>query len=483
MYSGSIDDFAAKHVAVSLALIHNCLDPWSYFNYLFEEIPGYYTFISALLLVPNLDYYSLPVLPIQMIPYLMIFWTLIYILSGKKLVATLASMWYFSISYNGKNLFLWPHSLGDIIFYSFLLSILIQTKEQLKPEHKLNTILILIILPFISYNVSFILILTVLFLFIIEIINYKNSLQKIVNNRFLRIILIIIVTEFGLLNFIYNSILRNMLFPSYDGILSTVNLFLKTFFLSQTSDPDSLLIALLIEYPHELTIIYIAKYIIYLAIILSFLNMLKTNKLYTYKKQKMCISVFIGLFLSSLIFILVRATIGHFAIDRLTYPLILAIPLLYRYLDLKYKKAFIVLILVLIMLNFIAIFIALDSKIVQKDDFRYIQTSADWANAHLNDIIIRFPDQLTFAFYNVEFSYLVNSESNLRYLDIIDTINIYNNSIVAKNQTIVINYRASYNNIGGWYCAKPFSLVRNTIDENKNLSKIYDLHYICIYQS
>ena len=120
----AVDGFILKHVAVGYetATIGEIPD-----NNLAGQIPGFYAFLSSILLVTALDPLTVVHFPIQLVPYATVFFALCYLLSRGNvgIAGLLTGLQLFISSSATWRVHLWPHGVGTILFLTLLVSLVV----------------------------------------------------------------------------------------------------------------------------------------------------------------------------------------------------------------------------------------------------------------------------------------------------------------------------------------------------------------------
>lgn len=120
----AIDSFVPKHIAIGYEASntgHLPNNSWT------NQIPGFYSFVSALFLVLDIDPLFLLHFPVQLIPYVTVFFTLVYLLSRGKIVIAglLTGLQLLLNSSATSRIYLWPHGLGVILFITLLICLIV----------------------------------------------------------------------------------------------------------------------------------------------------------------------------------------------------------------------------------------------------------------------------------------------------------------------------------------------------------------------
>lgn len=122
IYENSIDDFIPKHMAVAYQMSNDQLT--SEGKYIYDQIPGFYAFITTFNQVVGISSYEMSSYPITLYPYFAIVLLATYILSDKnKMVSALLTLFYMSITTTGTlKIFLWPHGIGGLLFFMLVVT-------------------------------------------------------------------------------------------------------------------------------------------------------------------------------------------------------------------------------------------------------------------------------------------------------------------------------------------------------------------------
>ena len=470
-YSNSIDDFAPESIGVALGHINGLTDSSETFYRWFMQIPGYNTLLVELLLLLKIDPYILPTSMIEFIPLLSCFFCLIYVLSHKNyLLSLLSTFFMFSLGNAGTyKFYIWPHALGVLLFTLILLNIYYFIKFQ-KKEFLIILIVLSISLPYVSYNLTYL----VLWVFIsIIFLNFIFNSKKPVfskNLPYFSIILIIMIIEFSLSEFVYSTFLPTLFNQDFSSMDRALEIFMQYFFKSSNYQ-DIIIQELLISTPKIIPILHLIKYFI-ISFICFFSVLLLIFKYKYFKNRIEIIYIFIALATSVIIYTFSRLFIGQFTFSEIIYPFFLSIIIISLYKQ-NFKKYINLLLIILIIINLFTIGIIHHYQLVQKDDYSYLQKTGDWITTNIGSNSIYIPDQLTFSWIFIE-DVSKGYPIQLKYMAKKDIVNIYKIQEIPNDYIYVINYRPSYNLIGGWDSTKSFKYFKDEIYYNPSIkSKIY----------
>ena len=479
IYKGSIDDFAPQHIGVGYILTTGESQNW-WAQSMMEQVPGYYAFIAMIIEVTNINIYSLPVFPIMLIPYLVVFFACLYALSKRSSLALVASLLltfiWFTLPLNGTSkAWLWPHGLGEILFFTFI--ILLTTSPGGKQMPRVIACLLTAGAAIaLSYNVAFYLFVLICSLLIFARVR-RGSLEPSVQRPLLGTLLFFIVALLGLSRFIYGTFIPLLRQSSLS--LDSIRMFLAQFFGHRGNGE---LLQLAMPYPASLTTINIVKYIIYGVIILTGLIVAKRYFRHKDSARNLLIPLYFSIIVTVISYIVFRFVIGHFALSAVFYivvfsvPLILCTPAVIPRLNIQ--KCLIAMLAVLLTLNLTSLSIAQRNNTVQKDSYNYITVASDWLHEKVNAPVY-FPDELTFGWSFIKYCERLpqsaNSVPTLLPLD--DILDLYYCRDIAGEKTIVINYRESYTVAGGWDVLLPFKQFKETVEANPSIgAEIYTLN-------
>jgi hypothetical protein len=146
------------------------------------------------------------------------------------------------------------------------------------------------------------------------------------------------------------------------------------------------------------------------------------------------------------------------------------------------KKIFIFILLILLIVNINNIILANQSELTNNGKFEHITNSAEWIYGESNNRVF-VPDTLTYGYYYNVFTtnsnYIEPSTLKFEYVE-----KLYKGENINKKFTIIINYKATHNNVQNWNNLIPFKDIKNMIENNPSLKiKIYDNAGISIYQT
>ncbi|WP_048049275.1 hypothetical protein [Methanosarcina mazei] len=493
MFNGSIDDFAPKHIIIINDLSENSFLSTEHYNI---QVPGYYILGAILKQVVNLSTKSLLFYPIQLIPYVIVFFTLIYKLSNNYIFSALITFIEFISGATGTTkIFLWVHGIGSILFYISIILLLNAMKEN--QSKKPEVILLLIIsgssLVFISYNLFAMLLIFLISVFVIFTIFNTFKFNLYINNpsavksisKFLQnICLILIAVELGLSDFFYRSMVPTLKQSQYFE-LSGIEKLLVYYFnrSSETALGDFIL-----SFPHILSIISGIKYTILLCSIFIFFSAIR-NKIIERKPINQFDLVTGAFVLMTGIYGFVRLYIGGVIVTLLYIPGILCTAWLYRFSRTYRSWTLFVLILLLILVP-VYEFNLYSNKLtnIDKNNFGSINDSSSWYFRHTTDSIA-VSDELT---KNLFLLYFYENTHNFNNPDVYNSIqSLFPKDVlflaqrstptITSEKYYIINYKLNANSLQNWIVIKSWNYSRIQLEENHLINNIYETNSISIF--
>jgi hypothetical protein len=483
VFNGLIDSFAPKHIVEIGEIIKNSHLSG---NHMTDQVPGFYVYGAVIKLIINNPLFGLLTYPIQMIPYLVVFYTFIYKISASHLLASVITLIQIISGTDGSSLFFLAHGIGTIIYYTLLLSlILLIFKSNVGIGSRILIIICGISLVFISYNIYAI---TIIFLFVFVVItmimNLKNpNIQCLLdgnNKSLLNMSFILLVVQMGLSKFLYQSFIPTLK-QSTSMELTAIDKFLIAYFQTESLSHQTVISDLLITYPQEITFISLIKYSILLLPILIFIYLFL-------RKYRLCKEVIffdqltITFVVSYFLYGIIRVIIGGSTITLLYVPGILCIIWIYRYTTWKSFAIF----SILLILFLAPVYTISMNSVAPKENIHeteYIKSSSHWYFENMNIDVISVSDELT---RNLFQFYIYQGTSHLQTVSIIKSDQIsflLQNSTITQSQNnyYILNYKSSSMSIQQWRIIKSWKYSKSKIDTNNRIFKIFDADYLSIY--
>ena len=492
IFNGAIDDFAPKHMVIISEIVQKGHVEEG------EQAPGFYTFGAISNIFTGLPTKNFLYLPIQLIPYLIIFFTLMYKLSGNYLVSSLITFIELIAGSTGTGkIYFWPHGMGFILFYTLILIFLwvVEVKNFKKLRYRILLILLGTSLVYMSYDlIAMALIISA----IISLICYglwvwlKDTYELISEDyrlnakSFSLLFLILTVVQFGFSSFVYKHVIPLFgIHPEISGIDKFIFSYINTE-LIQMELQD-----IYISYPKIISIISSIKYSLLLITIILFLLILIRkiiNRDYINPRDAITSSII----LMAIIYSLMRLYIGGIAITAIYLPGIFCIMILYRSSNrLKTWATFVILLLLILTPMY---YYEKDShNLINKDTnyFNSIEYPAHWYLNNRYTPSFAVSDELTknfFVMYGYEKNVLagthprtVKSVKILRTDDALFLINRANDTVL--NKYFIINYNLNSMSLQNWKIIKSWNYLKDDIDKNHGLNKIYYADEVAIYHT
>ncbi|MBP1928345.1 hypothetical protein J2741_000892 [Methanolinea mesophila] len=492
MFNGTIDDFVPKQIV-------NVQETFNYgtlveFSGHTIQVPGFNIYGAIILNLTGMSSENLIFFPFQLFPYTVIFFTIIYLISDNGIIAgsiTLITM--ISGSTGTTTIFFWPHGIGYILFFTFLILIYVLFKNKnFKPVVLIATITGSA-LVYISYNlmaVSLILIATiVVFLFIYITTNKKIYFQNKNSLKIFTILfLVLAIVELGLSKFVYGVFIPTIQ-SAQELDLSGLDKFLQAYFNSNIS--SSPINVLLLQFPSIISIISGIKYSIIVLSIALFISYFIFNRIRKTELtfQHLFLLAFIATFL---IYMIPRYYIGGVVITLLWLPGIFCIAHFYRFSNTF--KLFATISIVIIAGCVITYYYTMDEyNYINHNDYntKLYKIPAKWLITYSNENPT-VSDELTknfLIFYTYkEFGYSKDSlyeitQKNGLILskDALSLTQLSNNP--TENSYFVLNDKLPQLSLQNWIVIKPWKNYELQIDSNQKINKIYSIPLLSIYYS
>ncbi|NJD53881.1 MAG: hypothetical protein FIB07_13555 [Candidatus Methanoperedens sp.] len=488
IFNGTLDGFAPKHMLVMSETVQH--------GYLFskeaEQIaPGFYMTGAIINILTEIPAKEFVFLPIQFIPYLIVFYVFIYKISGSYLLSSLITLIELISSTNGTDkVFFWPHALGWIIFYTMLFIVFKIAEKKNEEEWKFRILLILpgMSLAIISYDIFavsllFLVILSLLLFLLKFISNVRKDNMK---RNYLNIFIILIVFNFGLLKFVYDVFIPTILNNQLRDV-TAVDKFMLSYV--STESVQTPLSELYISYPGIISIISLIKYSALLVSILAF-SIIMLGKLRAKNPINFFDTVVCSIILFAVSYASIRFFLAQFAITQIYLPGIVCTIWLYRFSD-KFKTWAIFVVLLLMVLVPVYYYENYSNNLIDTDEnkYGYIEYSAYWYLEKTVRSSIAVSDELTKNFFimhhekQVEDINYTKIREHMKILSIDDVVFLLQKSNNSESKYFIVNYDLSRMSLQNWKIIRTWKFSKDKINTNPKIKKIYYSGYIEIYLS
>ncbi len=489
IYNGTMNDFVPGHMAIIDETVQHGYNS----DMANRDIPGFYDFGTITSIVIGKPAKEFLFLPIQLIPFISVFFCLIYRISNNYFLSSIITFVEMISDVTGSTrVYLLPHGLGYILFYIILLVLLsVDINENRLKKFKLPIIIVGISLVFVSYNLH-ILSLIYLFvsssLFMILWLRYKetNVEHLFISKNLFYIFVVVSIAQLGLSNFLYGTIITT--YKTLNVELSGIDKILLSY--SQYGT-QTLLEDIYLTFPNVISILSVAKYLIlYISIIIFMIIMI--NRLIRKKDAYISSDLFLfSLILTFFLYSILRISLGGMIFTLFYWPGIFATIWLYRSGSFKKWAVFVILIVLIIVptcysLNYIY-------NTINKDEnkFENIRMPTYWYFEHKPDSIfsIAVTDELTKGMFHL---YALEKDKTLYYTDIKTTVTRLStqNTIFLIQKTdksgtgkyFIINYNLNSMNLDNWIVIKSWKFSKDKIESNIKIHKIYDVDSLAFYE-
>ena len=347
----AISGFVPKHLAAGYEIldIHHISE-----NHLSKQFPGYLSFLSSVFLVLNVDPLTPLHLPLQLVPYVTALFVLLHIITnGNLMIPGLVSGLHVLLpSTSSRRMHLLPHGLGDILFFTLLILILLLMRERSERRLFPLSVVCALSLVYISYNKTAVslLLLTAIY-FVLKLTDYldgfierSDSLER--GNTATTILLLTILLGINTLhsNFFYYRFIPVLIggFQGGEAIMRVLYTWLES-----GSVEAEAISHLLITRPPSLTYIAALRYVI----IFTGIATVGTYILYKVRSARKLtvIELFIPAYLGAiLVYLILRMFVSSFTVSWFYLPGVLVMAYLYSYLDSRKVRLGMVILFVLL---------------------------------------------------------------------------------------------------------------------------------------
>jgi len=498
LFDGTLDDFIPKHIAR--------VEEISYGGKLIEgenqviQVPGFYVLGAIITLVSGLASEKLIFFPIQLIPYAVLLFTVLYRVSDNSIVASLITLIELCSGTTGTGkIFFWPHGIGYLLFFSMLLLIFILLKQG---RFSKPSIFLAVItgssLVYISYNLTAMtllllaVVMTVLAVFYLMSLKYNNTNSRnhlSLSKAFFTLLLILWVVELGLSKFVYGVFIPTLQ-AAQDFEMSGLDKFLIAYINPELSTTP--LSPIMVSYPATISVISGIKYLFLATTILIFC-IVTTNTIFKEKSLDRISLFILAVLLMQGFYAIPRLMIGGIVVTFLWLPGILCVAR-FSGMSKKFRMwAFVVLSVILICTSLY--YCTMDSGgYIDRDEYQFTSYKAPvhwFFKTNNGDLAVS--DELTndfFILYSLKYS-IAHGASSPNYDDIAQKHKIMPTEdarvlVQLSGGTLdtkyyILNQKLSGMSLQNWIVIKSWHYSDERIHCNDQINKIYEVPLLSVY--
>ncbi|WP_266080473.1 hypothetical protein [Haladaptatus caseinilyticus] len=477
----SIDSFAPQHVARVQQVLEtgHISEPYIYLS-------GFYSLGSILALMWGTTSTPLLFAPVTIFPYIALYYALLKRISGSHLIAGLLVLIQFLASLNGTSkTFYWPHGIGALLQFTIVLLLFIEVDKPTKRFYPIG-LLAGTTLVFVSYDRTAIVLLTLVTLMLTRRLIYDPIKQVATNRQVENIVPILLVVEFGFLNFIYLRFI-----PVFLGAGPSISSFDKLLMEWFTNDETSTQLAksLYFTQPVESTYIAVAKYVVIALSLLFFVSMFYYHVLRDRPRED---SILIHSFLVGIGgFIFIRFVMGHPAVAWLHPPAVLCIAYFWRLgdralpkINLRQWSAVAIAVLLIAQPAFFVVN-EQNRTINRTDGYQDFDATSQWAMQYTNvseiksSVLTKYLLQL---FMETNTPEPASDGAAIQKISI-ENVGQLRNGSKPTSGYYAINYEWKWLALKNWVNLESWDQSRARIRSNVHVHKVYNAEQTTIYYS
>lgn len=493
LYIGTTNDFLPKHVAYSYTIKNTGHMGW---DYLSVQVPGFYIIGATIANIAALsppEFIYFPINTGLIVVLLAVFTRFsrqelsLKIISGTAVMLFIVYFIYLLNLSTANDFQFWADGLGMTIYYSIIIIIfdVLSNKSSFKLPLVILLIIMVISLTFISYNYEarFILF-TIIVIGLLHFMEYQSGKKQIS-----KVLSLIIIIELGIKKFLYDVYIPSEMHYLKNGILMSATSKLLSMFFGQHS--NSGISRYLFSAPPELTLVYLVKYTIVMAllgitilwVVCGYLNKCTNIK----KERGITISVFlyIALLTEAVIWIIIRAQMGGVPIPNLFLPSLLGTLVLFQYFNKKLKIISAILLVTLLVIVILNQYIILSNDVINRDTTfakeYYAPSMFYLSKVGTTETLVS--DEYTKDIILAYISYVSRTKNPTRLfrkfklITINELIDITLPTISDKpwhnNEIFIINFNLHSSSINNWIVIKSWINYISEISVNPNYNTIY----------
>lgn len=492
IYYGSIDSFAPYQVAIINHVAESGSVPKAR-----DSLSAFYVFGAVLMHLTGVQSQSLLSLPVQMAPFFLILFVLIYRFSNSIWFATGIVIIEMFLGVTGTSrYFLWPHGIGNVLIYISLL-LMIRSYDGSKIAFRRYLLLLFIagvVIIGMSYNYTAIFFAALATLIGGGIVAKQRFGASAIECRRLkgitRLNMALVVVLLGIFPFIYSVFIPMM--ASSNPEVGTIDKFLNSYF-SGGSTPEALSVMILPSVPSILTYLSLIKYVL-ISVALSIFTIEIVGDYWNgqpFSGEDVTLGALIT---ASLVFILLRVPIGNVAIEWLYLPGILCLAWLYQRQSIfrgnSYRTFAIIALVILLLVTPTQYVINYQHDRIDRSasNFEYLEEPAEWHSSHASGGNT-LSDELTrgyFLMYATENTGRDFSSYDDRLyripVDDVGTLTQQTNDPLS-GEYYVLNKRLNVLEIGNWITLRSWEEADEELRGNKSVERVYDNDEVIIYRN
>lgn len=445
-------------------------------------VPGFYWIGATITTVTGISTQSVIFYPIQLLPFIGLFYILIRRISMDNGIAALATVVMALTA--GSQLLYYEHGMGRIFFVGLLFGLVVYLSQSGRMGLRLAWIfgppLIII-----SYNNAARAFLLLVSLFGLSILGYRfiDPRARAAAGTGLDALTIIVGLAIAYSAWFYQTFLPKL--AGTAGAAYSIESFSLQFFGQSSADP-SLLAELSLTTPAAVTYAGIAKYLI-IGAGLSIFGLLVLKDLYSRRDWSPTQLIVAALVTAASIYFLLRLIFGSFEFAELFYPGIIALAYLFtRAQGERQRRALYGVFALLIVVSTIGPLVLYSEGQIERDrgEYSYVHPAGDWwddygTGAATTDIRTKN----VIASHLVEERYEAGDRAALEELAYqeFETMTpegypayILGQGVPPRTQYVIINYRLSYVSSDLWFRMRPWTEFEGEIAAADGYHSVYD---------
>jgi len=481
----SIDAFAPQHVMRVVRSLETGNIPIEQYN-----TPLFYILGNMAVNIFNIDPPKLMFFPLQAIPFMMVLYAFLRMISGRPLIAAgIVSVHFLSGLTGTSTLYFWPHGMGHILFLTLLISVInLTTKKYINSNMGFGLMIVPIAIaftiPWFSYNLWIIMVLTLGALTVTAAFVRDSvfNLSQIPQIAFIAIISVL--GYVSLSKFVFRVATPFLL---REEEFSPISKFLAGWF--SGSDLPSELNNIYFSRPSLMTQLAVFRYIIFLIVIITVVFGIY-HRIFRSKCQ---LSAFEWIIHSLMVgfggFMGLRMLVGAVPIGWLYWAGIFAIALLARQIyaadmrkinDYRHKLAVIAVTCLLIQTPLFYTAAIFNDATPKTNGFDNMETASGFLDEYGTGDIVRTSIFSTYLL-QLYWENMGSEYDNSQILSTDEVIRLLSGGEFSSGYTL-LNYDLHAVNLLNWVTLESWGKSSHKLTSNANISKIYSNKEIIVYK-